>query len=271
MRRVLILLTLSCALHLLLLTIRFQPAGSDIVGGVQPVRFANDKKSRFVPQSSGGHVNVPAKFPTDRELRRLSMESKAQALPIAEEGADRSDAPEKEVLAPDLSSSLSPGPSIEPATSLVPPTGSPVVDLSAAQQPGHGSAANIRTKNATDDLPVFTDDARDGVEAGGALTVVRGAIPRYADNPRPVYPDVARRRGWSGEVRLRVRVSERGTVEKLEVEESSGFAVLDRSARRAVRRWRFVPAGSPGGAVSSEVVVPINFRLPGVMPTDARP
>ena len=88
------------------------------------------------------------------------------------------------------------------------------------------------------------------------------AVPRYADNPRPAYPDVARRKGWTGEVRLLVRVNEVGRVDQIAVERTSGFSALDRAARRAVRLWRFIPATEAGRKVSSEVVVPIDFHLP---------
>ncbi len=88
------------------------------------------------------------------------------------------------------------------------------------------------------------------------------AKPRYADNPSPVYPAVARRKGWSGKVLLLVQVDKAGAVKRLSVKRSSGYRVLDRAARRAVRRWRFVPATEVGRRVVSEVVVPIDFRLP---------
>jgi len=89
------------------------------------------------------------------------------------------------------------------------------------------------------------------------------AIPRYVDNPPPKYPAVARRKGWTGTVRLLVRVDTAGSVEKLLIAQSSGFSVLDRAARRAVRLWHFVPAMKAGLPVGSEVVIPVDFRLPG--------
>lgn len=91
--------------------------------------------------------------------------------------------------------------------------------------------------------------------------VVR-AVPRYANNPRPVYPEVARRKGWQGEVRLKVQVTSEGVVGGLTIERTSGYPVLDRSARQTVRLWRFVPARERGMAVACEVIVPVNFQLP---------
>ncbi len=88
------------------------------------------------------------------------------------------------------------------------------------------------------------------------------AVPSYADNRSPSYPVVARRKGWEGEVRLLVRVGETGRVGKISIESSSGYSILDRAARRAVRGWTFIPATAAGQNVASEVVIPVDFHLP---------
>jgi protein TonB len=83
----------------------------------------------------------------------------------------------------------------------------------------------------------------------------------YLKNPRPAYPDVARRHDWEGEVLLRVRVSPSGRVEAASVERSSGHDALDEAALAAVRAWTFVPSRQGGLAISGWVSVPIVFRL----------
>ena len=62
---------------------------------------------------------------------------------------------------------------------------------------------------------------------------------------------------------LHVLVAIDGSVERIEIAESSGFDDLDRSALDTVRkRWRFVPAKrSDGHPVESWVLVPIRFAL----------
>jgi protein TonB len=60
---------------------------------------------------------------------------------------------------------------------------------------------------------------------------------------------------------LRVRVTAEGVGEAVVVEESSGHALLDRSALSAVRRWRFLSATRGGVAVAGEIAIPILFRL----------
>jgi periplasmic protein TonB len=83
----------------------------------------------------------------------------------------------------------------------------------------------------------------------------------YLRNPRPPYPDLAQRRGWEGEVLLRVRVSPAGKVEEAVLRRSSGRGVLDEAALAAVRGWTFVPARRGTTPIAGSVEVPIVFKL----------
>jgi protein TonB len=83
----------------------------------------------------------------------------------------------------------------------------------------------------------------------------------YGSNPKPKYPGIATSRGWEGTVYLLVDVSVEGLSEKVTVQRSSGYESLDDSAIEAVEKWKFIPAKRGDIAVSSSVVVPINFIL----------
>jgi protein TonB len=83
----------------------------------------------------------------------------------------------------------------------------------------------------------------------------------YLNNPVPEYPSHAKRRKMQGTVRLAVVVSADGTAKSVEIEESSGFAILDASAKKAVTDWKFVPAKLGNQEVEARVIVPIDFRL----------
>ncbi len=87
------------------------------------------------------------------------------------------------------------------------------------------------------------------------------AIPHYRSNPLPEYPRLARKKHWEGVVWLLVDVSADGSVEDLEVEKACGHKVLDRAAERTVKRWQFSPATRGGLPVSSQVRIPVRFRL----------
>ncbi len=87
------------------------------------------------------------------------------------------------------------------------------------------------------------------------------AVPDYAVNPKPQYPKRAVLRGQEGTVTLLVEVLLDGSVGEVEIFESSGYVILDRSALKAVRKWRFKPGTKMGKPLTMKVKVPVVFRL----------
>jgi protein TonB len=85
--------------------------------------------------------------------------------------------------------------------------------------------------------------------------------PKYAENPKPTYPQEARKRGYQGEVILRVEVLSDGRVGQVEVKRSSGHEILDRSALTAVKQWKFLPAKRGENTIPLWVNIPIKFQL----------
>jgi TonB family protein len=85
--------------------------------------------------------------------------------------------------------------------------------------------------------------------------------PKYAQNPKPVYPQEAREKGYQGKVLLRVEVLANGRVGQVALKKTSGCEALDRSALAAVKEWRFIPARKGEVAVPVWVVIPIKFQL----------
>ncbi|QDV10144.1 Gram-negative bacterial tonB protein [Planctomycetes bacterium Poly30] len=100
------------------------------------------------------------------------------------------------------------------------------------------------------------------VEREGQSGVVSRAEPKGSGNRAPIYPRRARAAKMEGTTELEVTVGADGKVERAVVSKSSGHALLDDEALKAVKRWRFTPAKSPTGAATSDrVFVPITFRL----------
>ncbi len=91
--------------------------------------------------------------------------------------------------------------------------------------------------------------------------LVKPVYPAYLRNPTPPYPKKAKRRRLEGTVLLFVQVDERGRALHVRVKESSGHTILDSSALRTVKNWRFLPARINNIAVVSDVLVPIRFKL----------
>jgi protein TonB len=168
-----------------------------------------------------------------------SLDNEAELLP-----ADQTASPNTST---NLSSTLSSRENLEP-------------NLAATNLMASGGGSSQRAGNtAGDDAPGGL-----GGESGTGRGGVGGATwgdPRYGNNPPPIYPFEARRTGQQGTVVLSVRLNAHGTVETLAVKESSGHILLDQAAFRAIRRWHFNPATVAGIAVSSQVEIPVAFRL----------
>ena len=87
------------------------------------------------------------------------------------------------------------------------------------------------------------------------------ARPNPSQNSAPVYPDVARKKGWEGSVLLRAQITAQGHVESLTLLKSSGHEILDQSATTAVRQWRFHPQQINSQPTLSTVEIPVKFSL----------
>ncbi len=83
----------------------------------------------------------------------------------------------------------------------------------------------------------------------------------YLRNPAPEYPAQAKRRHMEGSVMLDVLVSPDGQPRSVTIAQSSGFSLLDDSAKSAVSRWKFLPARKGTETVEARVMVPIEFKL----------
>lgn len=125
-------------------------------------------------------------------------------------------------------------------------------------QEGTETAAAVPRAAETADLNEAGQDTTTLQSSSGALVDVK---PGYLRNPAPRYPEKARRAGHEGLVILLVRVNREGFPVSLEIQESSGYPLLDESAAKAVKGWKFYPAKIGSLPVESKVEVPIRFRL----------
>jgi protein TonB len=78
-------------------------------------------------------------------------------------------------------------------------------------------------------------------------------------NRPPEYPVEAALSGQGGVVVVVVHVSPAGTAVGVDVLRSSGYVLLDRAAREAVLRWRFLPAVKDGEPVASDMAMGFEF------------
>ncbi|MEW6056184.1 MAG: energy transducer TonB [Bdellovibrionota bacterium] len=79
-------------------------------------------------------------------------------------------------------------------------------------------------------------------------------------NESPVYPRISRIRGEQGRAIVRVVVGQRGSpLEAVELEQSSGFELLDRVALEAAGRWHF--PSFRGSQPRITILIPFKFAL----------
>ena len=84
-------------------------------------------------------------------------------------------------------------------------------------------------------------------------------------NPAPYYPQTAIELGQEGLVVLSVLVSREGHPDKVEIKESSGFPLLDKSALSTIKKWKFSPGRTGFHARDVWVTIPIRFKLEDAM------
>jgi len=85
--------------------------------------------------------------------------------------------------------------------------------------------------------------------------------PDLTGNQPPRYPAEAIRQRLEGTVLLRVHLGVSGDVERVEIVRSSGHAILDRSAVKAVNKWHVRPAKQGDVPLATVEILPIRFRL----------
>ena len=80
-------------------------------------------------------------------------------------------------------------------------------------------------------------------------------------NPAPPYPFAAIQQQQEGFVLLQAVIDNTGRPLSVEITQSSGFPLLDQSALRTVRRWKFDAAHIGFLPVQSKIAIPIRFLL----------
>ncbi len=124
------------------------------------------------------------------------------------------------------------------------------------------SAAPAPEPRAFDEKSDWFESWMDRVEIallGGLREDPGDFFKRLTVSPRPVYPELARRAGIEGLVKLQVRVKWDGSIEVQKV--LQGEPVLVDAAMDAVRQWRANPASINGTRVETISTVTFNFAL----------
>ena len=94
--------------------------------------------------------------------------------------------------------------------------------------------------------------------ACGAEREIEQPVPQFGEVPIE-YPLQMWDQDMEGETLLRVRVSDVGDVDSVEVIQTSGYASFDSAAVEGARRLRFSPARQDGRRITVWAEVPVHF------------
>jgi protein TonB len=77
------------------------------------------------------------------------------------------------------------------------------------------------------------------------------------------YPLLARRKGMQGIVRLQVHIESDGRISRLHVEQTSGYALLDRAALQSLQLASVPDAEQWMQGQAIDIIIPVEYRLVG--------
>jgi protein TonB len=159
-------------------------------------------------------------------------------------------------------------------------TTSPAAKSADRKQPSDVAPQKTSTISAAKIIPVQSNKVKE--EKSGQLTAAVSSIslsdatnfpetgqssgfvsanPLYLENAPPVYPAMAKLRGYEGIVLVSAEVLPDGRVGSAAISKSSGYTILDQSAIEAVKHWKFEPAKKAGKPFAVRVKLPIKFIL----------
>lgn len=210
----------------------------------QPSQQSEEKTSVNSPDLSTNGQSAQSKSLDKKAVKPLTATKKAATIP------------HREIPLPDTLTDNSRRKTAGLDTSqktIIPPTASTVITTPTASEPGLPAETPSDMPSAPGSVQMTRPSTSRQVESARP--------PRYHINPPPVYPSLALKRRWQGEVWLRVLVDKYGKVIDAQVENSSGHALLDDTALKTVRKWKFHPARQSGENVREAIRLPIRFEL----------
>jgi len=126
----------------------------------------------------------------------------------------------------------------------------------SAQEESGGKAASANALNSSTNFSGAT-----AMPTAGNSAAFVSASPLYRENTPPIYPAIAKLRGYEGVVLVNAEILPDGRVGSTAISKSSGYTILDKSAMEAVKLWKFEPAKKAGKPFAVRVKLPIKFVL----------
>ena len=207
---------------------------------IEPVRVVLITSPEPLPVAPAPREPEPAPRPVEPTppVRAPAPVPPAPRKPAVTRPAPPKPAPRAVAPTPLPRPATAPEPAAQPIT--LPPAGAPIEAAApSVAEPAPPPAAAVAS--ARSDAPT---------QASAPTRNPPRVDASWSGNTPPPYPGLARRMGDQGEVRLDVRVDVDGKVTEIRLKQSSGSALLDRTAVDTVKKWRFKPATVDGQPVA---------------------
>ena len=205
--------------------------------------FAGDAPGVREVQAPAPAAALPRRVAAMRQ-KRVPADQKPREAPARNHAQSQSDR-------------IEPGPA-EPATETISPNGEEFARLrtAAGEAIGDGdvpadAAPSPAGRTTGPESGVAPEQSR-AVYLKEHFVYIRDRINRNI-----LYPEMARRMGWCGQVKIAFIVREDGGVNEIRVVDSSGFGVLDRNAVETVKKT----APFPRPPVRAEIRMAVTYRL----------
>jgi protein TonB len=134
----------------------------------------------------------------------------------------------------------------------------PAQEAKAAPEPAPPAPPTPPVTQTAPTITLSGTDSPSDARAWGDR-IIPAAPDAVFHNRPPEFPDEAAMNGEHGTVILVIHITPAGTASGVDVTRSSGFVLLDRAAREAVLRWRFLPAVKDGQPVASDMTMGFVF------------
>lgn len=233
----------------IVIPVTLETAGDEEKQSEEKVESAAEAKEESTPTPTPTPIAEPSQTQEDTQE---AVPTSPEVSPSPDSAADiptQSDtaSPTAPIAAPPEAP-----PPMSPSTPA--PAAAPVVPTSATSDASSNKPSNSASKGTS------SEAVQANIASDSLPTIPAQVDPNYLHRPDPVYPALSKRFRETGTVLLRVSLDASGAVRDVAVQTSSEYQRLDQAAQEAVRQWRFIPASRGQQAISSTVLVPIEFK-----------
>ena len=124
---------------------------------------------------------------------------------------------------------------------------------------GQNLAANALSFTVTSKSELIAKPGSVFTEGGNYENI---ALPYLISHSEKIsYPRWAIRQGWQGKLSIAIEVLTNGSVGRTKIMKSTGYRLLDQTAEKAIKTWKFHPATKDGKAIVECIQIAVAFQL----------